>query len=122
MSHPIPYVLTNTAATDGSGPGAVWRLTETERGLDANLIALPAGDGIAVHTGPDLDVLIHVVAGSGQLETADGPVELAPGDLLWLPRGTVRGFTPGPSGLRYLTVHQHREITGLHPTFETATR
>ncbi|WP_203789184.1 hypothetical protein [Paractinoplanes rishiriensis] len=75
------------------------------RDLDSNVIALPPGRAIDAHTGPDLDVLIHVLAGSGKLATELGTVELTPGVLLWLPRRTRRGFTAGVGGLRYLTVH-----------------
>ena len=112
-----PRVLTDTRdAVDPAARGAVWKLDATERDLDANLIALPPGDGIAAHEGPDLDVLVHVVAGSGRLDTADSSIDLAPGGLVWLPRRSVRGFTAGPDGLRYLTVHRRRQAPTLNPT------
>jgi uncharacterized protein (DUF2249 family) len=111
---PLPHVLVDTttitadtAAADVTG--AVWKLQARERDLDANIIALPPGQAIDAHTGPDLDVLIHVLAGSGQLATELGTVELTPGVLLWLPRRSRRQFTAGVGGLRYLTVHQRRQ-------------
>jgi quercetin dioxygenase-like cupin family protein len=80
-----------------------------DRQLDANLIRLAAGDRIDPHDGPDLDVLMVVVAGSG---TVTGPGEdrlsVNPGSLVWLPRRAYRGIHAGPSGLAYLTVHQRR--------------
>lgn len=88
--------------------GAVWSLVPAARSLDANVIWLPAGDGIAGHVGPDLDVLIHVLAGSGTLSTDDGDIALAPGMLAWLPPRSRRAFAAGPDGLRYLTVHQRK--------------
>lgn len=111
----LPRVLTDTRRA-ADGRGAVWRLEDADRDLDANLVALPPGDGIATHEGGVLDVLIHVVAGSGRLETSAGPVDLSLGALVWLPRRSTRGFAAGPQGLRYLTVHRRRPPTLLQPT------
>ena len=110
---PIPRVLvdTTTLAADPATDevtGAAWKLQPRERDLDSNIIALPPGGTIDAHDGPDLDVLIHVLAGSGQLGTELDPVDLTPGALLWLPRRSRRRFTAGDRGLRYLTVHQRR--------------
>lgn len=88
--------------------GAVWSITEPERDLDANVIALPPGESIGSHRGPALDVLVHVVAGSGVVATAHGDIDLAPGLVVWLPRFSRRGFRAGDDGLRYLTVHQRK--------------
>jgi quercetin dioxygenase-like cupin family protein len=112
-----PRILTNTIETaSAEGPGAVWKLAESVRDLDANLIALPAGERIDAHEGPDLDVLVHVVAGTGRLETEEGPIVLSPGVLAWLPRRSRRGFAAGPDGLHYLTVHRRRQALTLSPT------
>lgn len=92
--------------TDASG--AVWRLTPAERGLDANIIRLPPGDEIARHTGPDLDVLIHVLEGTGTLETEAGELPLTPGALVWLPPRSQRRFVAGAEGLRYFSVHPRK--------------
>lgn len=117
----LPRILTTTdqAATDTghhAGAGAVWKLQVRERDLDANIIALPPGGTIDTHTGPELDVLIHVLAGSGRLTTEAGDVELRPGALLWLPRRSRRQFSAGTEGLRYLTVHQRRQALVLGTT------
>ncbi|MGO2097083.1 MAG: cupin domain-containing protein [Candidatus Microbacterium stercoravium] len=101
-----PYIVGDSGA-DGD-PGAVWSLEPEGRSLDANVIWLPAGDGIARHDGPDLDVLIHVIAGSGTLSADTGEIALAPGALVWLPPRSRRAFAAGPDGLRYLTVHQRK--------------
>lgn len=123
-STPLPRVLTNTAErADGADPdvaGAIWRLEVADRDLDANVIALPPGGGIDAHTGANVDVLIHVLSGSGELTTERGVVELTPGALLWLPRRSRRQFSAGPQGLRYLTVHPKREILPLTPTMPQA--
>ncbi|MGO1256914.1 cupin domain-containing protein [Microbacterium gubbeenense] len=101
-----PRIVGDSAA-DGA-PGAVWSLAPDDRTLDANVIWLPAGDGIASHIGPDLDVLVHVIDGSGTLETSGDEIALAPGVLAWLPPRSRRAFAAGPDGLRYLTVHQRK--------------
>lgn len=110
----LPRVLTNTAddVVDTEST-VVWRLQPRERDLDSNVIALPPDGVIEAHTGPDLDVLIHVIAGSGRLETERGGTELSPGALVWLPRRSRRRFCAGPHGLRYLTVHRRREALVL---------
>ncbi len=113
-STPLPRVLVDTTkvTADTAAPdvtGAVWKLEARERDLDSNIIALPPDGTIDAHTGPDLDVLIHVLAGSGQLTTELGTIDLAPGALLWMPRRARRQFTAGEQGLRYFTVHQRRQ-------------
>lgn len=118
---PLPRVLVDTAdvaASTGEADvtGAVWRLDVRERDLDSNIIALPPAGSIDRHVGPGIDVLIHALAGTGELITERGSVPLRPGALVWLPRGSVRQFTAGPEGLRYLTVHQRRQALVLDPT------
>lgn len=113
----LPRVLadTGTIAADATETGgAVFSLRMRERDLDSNVIALAPGGAIAEHWGPDVDVLIHVLAGSGRLETETGAIDLAAGTLLWLPKRSRRAFQGGPEGLRYLTVHRKREPLVLH--------
>ena len=120
-STPLPRLLCNTAllaSEDSDAAGAVWNLQMRERDLDANLVRVPADGTIDAHAGPDIDVLVHVIGGSGRLGTERGDVVLEPGALVWLPRRALRQFTAGPEGLSYLTVHQRRQaltITGLSP-------
>jgi uncharacterized protein (DUF2249 family)/quercetin dioxygenase-like cupin family protein len=114
----LPRVLADTGVLTGpeesaDASGAVWKLQVRERDLDANVIAIPAGGAIDAHAGPELDVLLHVLAGGGRLTTEQGEVELRPGALVWLPRRSRRQFTAGPDGLRYLSVHQRRQALVL---------
>lgn len=118
-STPLPRLLTNTAlpARTPGAAGAVWTLQARQRDLDSNVIALPPGERIEAHAGPDLDVLIHVLSGTGVLTAElDQRLDLAPGDLVWLPRRSRRQFRAGPSGLRYLTIHQRRQALVLDTT------
>lgn len=109
----LPRVLcdTRTLTTDGQvadAAGAIWKLDVEPRHLDANVIELQPRSRIATHTGPDLDVLIHVLSGAGELLTDTGPVPLKPGSLVWLPRRSQRSITAAADGLIYLTVHPRR--------------
>ncbi|MGM1028940.1 MAG: cupin domain-containing protein [Actinomycetota bacterium] len=88
--------------------GAVWRLEEAERHLDANVIALPPGERIDEHVGPDEDVLLHVMAGSGALRSDATELALSAGSIVWLPRRSRREITAGADGLRYLSVHRRK--------------
>lgn len=120
-STPLPRILLNTndvAAQTGDPEvsGAVWNVPVRERDLDSNIIALGPGGTIDPFAGPELDVMIHVLGGSGTLATERGDVDLEPGALVWLPRRSRRAFTAGPEGLRYLTVHQRRQSLLLQPT------
>jgi uncharacterized protein (DUF2249 family) len=111
---PLPRVVADAsdlAAADSTG--AIWKLPMRERDLDSNVIALAPGTSIGAHDGPDVDVLIYVLAGSGQLGTERGVLELAGGALCWLPRRSRREFTAGREGLKYLTVHQRRQALTL---------
>ena len=110
------YDTSLTAAGDGAVVGAAWKLDVRERDLDSNVIRLAPEDGIEAHEGPDVDVIIHVIAGTGRLDTELGPVGLSAGALVWLPRRARRGFTAGPEGLSYLTVHQRKPSLTLIPS------
>lgn len=104
----VTQVLADAAERDGAG--AVWRLQAPVRDLDSNVIRLRPGDVIASHNGPDLDVLLTVLDGSGIIKADDGAVSrLAAGTLAWLPRLSRREIAAGPDGLAYLTVHRRRQ-------------
>lgn len=115
-STPLPRILADTTAlstTAADATGGIWKLQMRDRDLDSNIIALAPGAAIDAHAGPDIDVLIHVLAGSGHLATELDTLALSPGSLIWLPRRSRRQFTAGPDGLRYLTVHQRRQALTL---------
>lgn len=79
---PLPRVLTNTADIAGADAepdvaGVAWKLDVRDRDLDSNVITLAPNGGIDAH-GADVDVLVHVLSGSGRLTTEEGTIELAP--------------------------------------------
>ncbi|MDT0342878.1 cupin domain-containing protein [Streptomyces litchfieldiae] len=109
---PTPDVLARMARLLSQAPpsrgGALWRLDQQGRQLDANVIRLAPGSEVAEHVEPDLDVLLFVSEGTGHLVTGAGTRELTPGSIAWLPHGTRRALSAGDDGLVYLTVHRRR--------------
>lgn len=104
----LDWVLAQSAPM---ASGAVWRLEETDRQLDANLIRLCPDQVVDLHQEPDVDVLLLPLAGGGTLRTDTEVIALAPHALIWLPHGSRRALQAGSEGLAYLTVHRKR--TGL---------
>jgi quercetin dioxygenase-like cupin family protein len=109
---PVPRVLCDDAlglaARPGAPAGVLWKLAESGRQLDANVVRLPPGGTVDTHAEPDLDVLVFVVSGDGTVHGEDGPLALAAGALMWLPHGSRRSLAAGGHGLSYLTVHRRR--------------
>ncbi|MFG3251225.1 hypothetical protein [Streptomyces sp. NPDC048187] len=116
---PLPRVLCDTtelvAQDDDALSGALWKLAEPGRQLDANVVRLPAGGRVGTHTEPDLDVLLLVLDGAARLDCADGEHPLRPGVLTWLPHGSTRAVLAGPEGVTYLTVHRRRPGLAVRP-------
>lgn len=117
MSEPgTPELLCDVHAVAGrpdQDGGALWRLDAEQRHLDANVIALGPDKRIDTHTGPDLDVLMLVVNGAGEVVGAEAAVAVHAGSLVWLPRRSQRSIVAGPDGLRYLTVHPRRPALSI---------
>ncbi|WP_345469301.1 cupin domain-containing protein [Glutamicibacter ectropisis] len=115
MSNEPMRMANTTQLPAGEHNGALWKLEPAARDLDANVISLAPGEQIGEHQGPALDVLLHVFAGSGVLHTATGALELAVGDIIYLPKHSQRQFIAGELGLGYFSVHQRKTTTGLMP-------
>ncbi|GGW46605.1 hypothetical protein GCM10010503_24180 [Streptomyces lucensis JCM 4490] len=114
-----PRVLCDTRALAAAPPvaaGVLWKLTESGRQLDANVVRLAAGGRVETHTEPSLDVLVLVVSGDGAVGSPGGePQPVTEGTLLWLPHGSTRSITAGDTGLAYLTVHRRRPGMRIGP-------
>lgn len=112
-AQPAPLLVGEIGALIGGraagSAGALWRLAEEGRQLDANVVHLPAGRRVETHTERDVDVLLVVLGGDGALTGPDGALALAEGVLAWLPRGSTRSLAAGAQGLSYLTVHRRRD-------------
>jgi quercetin dioxygenase-like cupin family protein len=100
-----PVDLASLAAR-GKHPGALWRLDGED--LQANLIRLDQGDRIEAHRNDQVDVLVVVVLGRGEL-TLDGRVhQLAPMSIVHLPKRAVRSIAAVEGPLAYLSIHRRR--------------
>ena len=112
MRDPVPPVDLAGLAAGGNHPGALWRLDGED--LQANLIWLGRGDRIESHRNDEVDVLVVVIDGRGEL-TLDGQVHpLAPMMLAHIPKGTVRALVAVDGPLSYVSVHRRRPA-GLQP-------
>lgn len=107
-----PRVLAELGELLDTGPsssGVLFKLAESGRQLDANVVRLAAGQHVDQHTEPDLDVLLIVLRGRGVLRAADSAsCSLTEGTVLWLPRGSTRSITACEVPLSYLTAHVRR--------------
>lgn len=106
---PVPPVVVTDlgTATPTDGQGVVWSLPHGGD-LDANLVRLDPGGTIHEHVNDDVDVLMFVQSGSGQL-TVDGQTHLLRSDVLALiPHGARRKVTAGPNGMFHLSIHRRR--------------
>ena len=98
---------------DGVG-GAVWSLPHGGD-LDANLVRIAPDAGIDRHVNEEVDVLMVIRSGDGEL-TVDGTVHmLAESALALVPKGSSRAIRAGERGLAYLSVHQRRAPLGVRP-------
>lgn len=100
------------ALRQANNDGPIWSVNSEQ--LNLNLLRLPTGDAIAEHTNSELDVVLVIFEGSGEL-TVDGELySLHPGLAVVVPRGATRAMrcTVGP--LVYLTCHRRR--AGLMPS------
>jgi mannose-6-phosphate isomerase-like protein (cupin superfamily) len=92
--------------------GAIWSLNCEQ--LNTNLIRLSTGAGIPAHVNGDLDVLLVVFEGSGELHVDDDVSALEPGVAVVIPRGSQRRIRCLRGPLVYLTAHRQRG--GLMPS------
>ncbi len=92
--------------------GAIWSLNCDQ--LNTNLMRLSVGAGIPAHVNDDLDVLLVVFEGSGELQVGDAGSALEPGVAVVVPRGSRRVIRCLRGPLVYLTAHRQRG--GLLPT------
>jgi mannose-6-phosphate isomerase-like protein (cupin superfamily) len=92
---------------DGEGGGAVWSLPH-DGDLDANMIRLHGGQEIGDHVNDEVDVLVVVWHGAGEIAIDDRSLPLRPGVLVLVPMGSSRAIRAGHQGVSYLTVHRRR--------------
>jgi quercetin dioxygenase-like cupin family protein len=109
-SAPLPRPVTSP---DGAadllalaGIGPVWGVASQD--LNATLLAWPAGHLVDEHVNPELDVLLVVLAGGGDVRVDARSHSVAGGSAVLIEKGRARSIRVGPDGIRYLSVHRRR--------------
>jgi quercetin dioxygenase-like cupin family protein len=119
---PTGVVIDLGSVSTRGRPGVVWSLPHGGD-LDANLVRLEPDGTIGAHRNHDVDVVLSVIAGHGEL-IIDDATHLLRGDVLALvPRGARREIRAGADGVTYLSIHRRRgplEI-GANPTTHDGT-
>jgi quercetin dioxygenase-like cupin family protein len=100
-----PVDLASLAA-DQERSGALWRLDGED--LQANLVRLGRGDRIQPHRNDEVDVLVVVISGRGELALGGQVHPLAPMALVHVPKGAVRAMVAVDGPLAYLSIHPRR--------------
>lgn len=97
------------ADIDSSGGigGVVWKLP-SDGDLNGNLVRLAAGRRIDEHRNDDVDVLLVIRTGSGELDVDGVAHPLTETTVALVPCGTVRSITAGRHGISYLSIHRRR--------------
>ena len=106
-----PQILDLASVPTGSG-GAIWSLPHGGD-LDANLVRLDPGQAIGAHVNDDVDVLLVVHSGTGDLEVEGQTGQLGVDHLALIPKGSQRSIVAGPSGIAYLSIHRRRSPLGI---------
>lgn len=89
------------------GFGALWA-TESED-LDCTFVSWQGGKGVSPHMNAEVDVLMIVMEGKGQVLVDNTVTELEPGRVVLVPKGRERSVVAGDQGLAYLNVHKRRK-------------
>ena len=109
---PKQVVNVGEALQHARADGPFWSVNSEQ--LNVNLIRLSAGQGIAEHVNGELDVLLAVFEGSGEL-IVDGETHLlGVGSVIVVPHGARRSLRCVEGPLVYLSAHRQRG--GLMPT------
>ena len=90
----------------GTGTGPLWGMAS--RDLNATLLAWPPGHEMAEYANTEVDVLLIVLGGDGEVVVDQRKHVLAPGHVLLVDKGSSRTIRAGADGLRYLSVHKRR--------------
>ncbi|MFW2381631.1 MAG: cupin domain-containing protein [Acidimicrobiales bacterium] len=102
-----PVVVDLNTEAVGSG-GALWSLPHGGD-LDANFVGFDAGQGVGEHVNDEVDVLIVVLSGGGEVRIDDTVSELGPDYVALIPRGCRRSIAAGSAGISYMSVHRRRD-------------
>jgi quercetin dioxygenase-like cupin family protein len=104
--HERGVVVDLTDVRGGAEAGVVWSAASGD--LNANLVRLGADDGIDEHRNDEVDVLVIVLTGEGDISIDDDVHRVTGQQLVLIPAGTRRSIRANEWGLTYLTVHRAR--------------
>ncbi|MDW3221128.1 MAG: cupin domain-containing protein [Acidimicrobiales bacterium] len=107
-------LVVDLGAEPSRSGGAVWSLPHGGD-LDANLVRLDAGEEIGAHVNREVDVLIVVRGGDGELVVDGRRRRLGPDHLALVPKGSMRSIVAEDTGIVYLSVHRRRGPLGITP-------
>ena len=99
-------------ALQATHDGPIWSAASEQ--LNANVLRFRTGDGVAPHVNNEVDVLMMVVAGTGELLLGETWQPVAAGQIVLIERGTQRAVRCDKGELVYLACHRRRP--GLMPT------
>jgi quercetin dioxygenase-like cupin family protein len=106
MRDAVARVDLASLAADQERLGALWRLDGDD--LQANLVRLAAGDRIQPHRNDEVDVVVVVISGRGELTLSGQVHPLAPMALVHVPKGTVGAIAAVDGPLAYLSINRRR--------------
>jgi len=90
---------------DGHG-GVRWGGASDD--LNVTLLAWPEGGGVAPHLNAEVDVVLIVVEGAGEIVVDGRTFPLAAGQALLIPKGCERAIRGTSERFGYLSVHRRR--------------
>jgi quercetin dioxygenase-like cupin family protein len=96
------------AVSVAGGDGVRWSLPHCGD-LDANLVSLGPGSVIESHRNDEVDVLVYVQSGTGELAVDGESHAVKGGWLVLVPRGASRSIRASNRGLVYLSIHRRRD-------------
>jgi mannose-6-phosphate isomerase-like protein (cupin superfamily) len=89
-------------------PAGIAPWTEATEDLHVNLIQLPRERPIAEHVNSEVDVLILVLEGRGEIMIDGETFALIQHDVTIVRKGTRRSLRAMSTSLSYITCHRHR--------------
>lgn len=72
-----------------------WLIGRGSAGSEVGVVCstdFPSGKAHALHLHPNADEIFMVIKGGGSHLTAEGPVPMEEGDVVFVPRGELHGF------------------------------
>jgi quercetin dioxygenase-like cupin family protein len=103
----VAAVLTAVTPTADGGGGVVWTLDDPDD-LNVNVVRLAAGGAVGEHTNREVDVVLVVVGGGGDVAVDGAASAVAAPAVVHVPKGSSRSVTAGADGMAYVTVHRRR--------------